>query len=69
MAPQDRGTGPAGPGRGQGMGNGTDEQDGGDDSFGQCVCPKCGKRAARRRGVDRAKTMCPDCQVPMARFG
>ncbi len=62
-----------GRGRGQGMGLGRGQgRRGRMGGFGAgpegtCVCPNCGYREAKIRGVPCASKKCPKCKIPLAR--
>ena len=65
-------TGPAGAGsgtgRGMGQGRGRGRMGGfGLGAVGNCVCPRCGKTQAHRRGVPCTQTPCPACGTAMIR--
>jgi cation diffusion facilitator family transporter len=45
----------------------TDDGGQGRGPGGECVCPKCGRRAAHQSGVPCAAIKCPDCNANMER--
>ena len=74
--PRGDGTGPTGKGpRGGGGGFGPGSGGKGRGRMGEyaagpggeCVCPKCNKRAPHQRGVPCNTIVCPDCGIPMTR--
>ncbi len=81
VQPRGRGLGPglgagrgagggAGAGRGVGRGAGGGGRMGGSlaaGPIGECVCPKCGQRAAHQRGIPCYQQKCPKCGSLMTR--
>jgi len=72
--PRGDGTGPLGggpgTGRGMGRGGGRGRMGGnrpGTGPAGDCVCPKCGKKAAHQAGVPCYTINCPQCETKMIR--
>jgi len=67
------GSGPAGPGSGQGRqqqsgpGRGRMGGPAGAGPGGSCVCPKCNVKVPHQQGVPCMEMECPKCGAPMAR--
>lgn len=57
----------AGTGRGQGAGAGGRMGGTGLGTGGDCVCPRCGRRASHQRGVPCNQLKCPACGTEMTR--
>ena len=36
---------------------------------GECICPRCEKRFAHRRGIPCQQERCPDCNAKLLRVG
>ncbi|MGI6728280.1 MAG: hypothetical protein ACOX4P_07020 [Anaerovoracaceae bacterium] len=73
--PKRDGTGPAGPGKGIGIGRQAENgigrgRNGGPASAGPdgyCVCPSCGEKVAHKRAVPCFTIKCPKCGDTMNR--
>ena len=63
-----QGSGGAGGGRGMGRGGGRGRMGGfGAGPGGNCVCPKCGRKASHQQGKPCYQMKCPACVTMMTR--